>query len=59
MQISTPLCVFCSGRHTQRELINWQMDHINDISLKDYGNVISHMYKALDGEINLLKENKE
>tara|TARA_R100000501_G_C2608584_1_gene103748 strand:- start:406 stop:513 length:108 start_codon:yes stop_codon:yes gene_type:complete len=35
------------------------MDHINDISLKDYGNVISHMYKALDGEINLLKENKE
>ena len=54
-QISQPLCVFCSGKHTEKELLNWQMDHIKDISSDDLPIVIKHFYRYIERAINNLQ----
>jgi len=56
MQIAQPLCIFCSSRHTQSELIKWQMEHIKDVNVKDYGLIVAHMYRYFEGEIRILKD---
>jgi len=51
-----PLCSFCSLNHTQKELLNWQMDHINEINPMKITNVLFHFYRFVDLEITILKE---
>lgn len=51
-----PLCSFCSLPHTQKELLNWQMNHIEDISPPKYPKILRHLYRFVELEINLLKE---
>ena len=54
--MSHPLCVFCSGKHTQKELLNWRMDHLKDIPLSHYPDVLRHFYKYIDHELKLIRE---
>ncbi len=58
-QLCHPLCVFCSLRHTQKELLNWQMDHIEDIHSKHFPKVLRHFYRYVEQKINLLEESYE
>jgi hypothetical protein len=53
--LSHPLCVFCSTRHTQKELLNWQMDHIQSISQKYQPLVLRHFYRYVESEVNSIK----
>ena len=54
-RLTQPLCVFCSGKHTEKELLNWQMDHIKDIDRDDLPTVIKHFYRYTEKELNKLK----
>ncbi len=51
-----PLCPFCSISHSQKELINWQMDHIENINPKKLTHLLRHFYRFVDLELKLLKE---
>lgn len=51
-----PLCIFCSLPHTQKELLNWQMDHIDHISLAHQTMVIRYFYRYVELELKTLKE---
>jgi hypothetical protein len=50
-----PLCVFCSTKHTQKELLNWQMDHLDHIQSKHFPIIIRYLYRYFENEINTLK----
>lgn len=50
-----PLCTFCSLRHTQKELLNWQMDHIEDINPLKFKKLLNHFYRFIELELDLLK----
>lgn len=54
--LTQPLCVFCSSSHTQKELLNWRMDHIDSIDREDLGTVLRNFYRYVESEINHLKE---
>lgn len=54
-RLTQPLCVFCSGKHTEKELLNWQMDHIKDISTDDLPTVLKHFYRYVERAINNLQ----
>lgn len=54
-QLSQPLCIFCSGKHTEKELLNWQMDHIKDISPDDLPTIIRHFYRYVERTIKTLQ----
>lgn len=54
--ICHPLCIFCSLSHTQKELLNWQMDHIEDINPKSIKKVLRHFYRFVNNELEILKE---
>jgi len=49
--LTQPLCVFCSGKHSQKELINWQMHHLKEIDIKHHHEVIKHYYFYMDSKI--------
>jgi len=49
-----PLCMFCSGRHNEKELLNWQMDHIKEINPPDLPVVIKHFYRYVERELSKL-----
>lgn len=51
-----PLCSFCSLSHTQKELLNWQMDHLEDINPEKFPKLLRHFYRFVELEIKLLKE---
>ncbi len=51
-----PLCTFCSLRHSQKELLNWQMDHIENINPKKLIYLLRYFYRFVELEIKLLKE---
>jgi hypothetical protein len=51
-----PLCAFCSQPHTQKELLNWQIDHVNDLNPQKFPKVLRHFYRFVELEIKLLKE---
>ena len=50
-----PLCIFCSSNHTQKELLNWQMDHIDQINTKHHGLVLRHFYRYVENELKLMQ----
>lgn len=50
------MCPFCALKHTQKELIHWQMDHIEDINPKKFPHLLRHFYRFVDQEIKTLKE---
>jgi len=51
-----PLCSFCSIPHTQKELLNWQVDHIDHISEKKQRVVFRYFYRFVELELKTLKE---
>lgn len=51
-----PLCSFCSIPHTQKELLNWQMDHIDHISTNKQMMVFRYFYRYVELELKVLKE---
>lgn len=55
-QLSHPLCIFCSGRHTQKELLNWQMDHLETIDPKHFPLVIRHFYRYVENTLKTLDD---
>ena len=50
-----PLCSFCSLKHSQKELINWQMEHLENINPKKIHKVLLHFYRFVELELKLLK----
>jgi hypothetical protein len=54
--ICHPLCSFCSISHTQKELINWQMNHLEDINPDKLPNILRHFYRFVDLELKILNE---
>ena len=54
--LSHPLCVFCSTKHTQKELLNWQMDHLKQIDMKHFPIILRHFYKYIDNQLTTLEE---
>jgi len=55
-KICHPLCSFCSMQHTQKELLNWQMDHIENINPQKFKKILRHFYRFVELELKLLKE---
>lgn len=51
-----PLCSFCSMTHSQKELLNWQMDHIEDINPLKIKKLLRYFYRFVELELKLLKE---
>lgn len=54
--ICYPLCPFCSLKHSQKELLNWQMDHIENLNKSKLPKLYRHFYRFVELEINLLKD---
>lgn len=50
-QISSPLCVFCSGSHTDEELLKWQLQHVKDMDLPHVLKLLPRMYHILEEKI--------
>lgn len=55
-RLSHPLCVFCSSKHTQKELLNWQMDHLETIDPKHFPLVIRHFYRYVEHTVKSLDD---
>ena len=55
-KLCMPLCVFCSGKHTQKELLNWQMDHIDQLNQSKINIVIRNFYRYVEKEMKNLAE---
>lgn len=51
-----PLCSFCSLRHSQKELLNWQMDHLENLNPKKLTHLLRHFYRFVELELKILKE---
>ena len=51
-----PLCHFCSAPHSQKELLNWQMNHLNDLNPDKSNKLLSHFYRYIELELTILKE---
>lgn len=54
-----PTCVFCSHPHTQKELLNWQIDHLENISPTKFPFILRYLYRFFDQKISLLEEKYE
>jgi len=50
------LCSFCAKRHTEIELLNWQIDHIENISSEKHPRVIRNLFRYVTQEMSILKE---
>ncbi len=55
-RFSHPLCIFCSGRRTQKELLNWQMDHLKQIDTKHFPTVLRHFYLYVENQLTTWEE---
>jgi len=55
-KLCQPLCVFCSTKHTEKELLNWQMEHFKDIFPAHFPAVIRHFYRYVERSIKNLQE---
>ena len=55
-KLSEPLCFFCSSRHTEKELLNWQMNQIDNINSKHHPLVIRNFYRYIDNELKAMRE---
>ena len=54
--ICHPLCSFCSISHTQKELLNWQMNHAEHLSPEKLPQILRHFYRFVELELKILKE---
>lgn len=50
------VCFFCVKDHTEKELINWQMQQINNIETEKLRYVIKNLYRYFTFQITLLEE---
>lgn len=50
------LCSFCVKRHTEIELLNWQIDHIENIFSEKHPRVIRNLFRYVTQEMSILKE---
>lgn len=57
--LSTPTCIFCASRHTQKELLNWQMQHLESIDPKHFPLVLRHFYRYVESQIKNLEANSD
>ena len=55
-RLSHPTCIFCSGNHTQKELLNWQMNHLEDIDPKFFALILRHFYAYVNQILKTLEE---
>ncbi len=55
-KICHPLCSFCSMSHSQKELLNWQIDHLENIPSHRFLHILRHLYRFVELELKLLKE---
>jgi len=55
-KICHPLCSFCSIPHSQKELLNWQIDHVENINPLKFPRILRHFYRFVELELKLLKE---
>ena len=55
-RLSHPLCIFCSSKHTQKELLNWQMDHLKDIDVKHFPLVLRYFYRYVENQLKTWEE---
>lgn len=51
-----PLCTFCSLKHSQKELLNWQMNHIEDLNPEKLFQLLRHFYRFVELELKLLED---
>ncbi len=51
-----PLCSFCPLKHTEKELLNWQMEHLENINPEKRVKVIRRFYRFVEYEFKVLKE---
>lgn len=51
-----PTCSFCSLPHSQKELLNWQMNQLDDINPNKLNKLISHFYRYVELELKTIKE---
>lgn len=55
-RLTHPLCIFCSGSNTQKELLNWQMDHLKQIDVKHFPVILRHFYKYIENQLTTWEE---
>ncbi len=55
-RLSHPLCIFCSSSPSQKQLFNWQMDHLKDIDVKHFPGVLRHFYKYVENQLTIWEE---
>lgn len=51
-----PTCSFCSLRHTQKDLLNWQIQHLENINKEKLIYIFRNFYRYFSNEIEVLKE---
>ena len=56
LKLSHPLCVFCSSKHTQKELLNWQMYHLKEIDKKHFPMILRHFYMYIENQLTTWEE---
>lgn len=50
------LCIFCAKSHNEKDLIDWQIQHINNIETEKLKYVMRNLYKYFTLQISLLDE---
>jgi hypothetical protein len=49
------LCSFCGMSHTEKELIEWQIQHLSDIPLEKMRHVLRNIYRYFNLQLSLLQ----
>lgn len=57
--LTYPTCVFCSQSHTQKELLNWQMNQITNLNPNKFPQILSYIYRYFDNKIKEIEEKYE
>lgn len=55
-KICYPLCSFCSLSHTQKELLNWQINHIENINPSKFPKIFRYFYRFVELKLQLLED---
>lgn len=58
-RLTHPTCIFCSQKHTQKELLNWQIDHIENISWEKYPFILRYLYQYFNHRLKEMEEKYE
>lgn len=51
-----PLCKFCSLPHEQKDLLNWQIQHLENINKEKLIYIFRNFYRYFINELDVLKE---